>query len=77
MLQTQEKVEQKTNKISKSLDESLHSISFQIGKTIDVCRESSTEMKMEAELKASEIAEEMKKKEDLFLNRSRNRLKKS
>ena len=66
VMETREKVEQKTNKISKSMDESLHSISFQIGKTIDVCRESSTEMKMEAELKASEIAEEMKKKEDLF-----------
>lgn len=66
VMETREKVEQKTNKISKSMDESLHSISFQIGKTIDVCRESSTEMKMEAELKASKIAEEMKKKEDLF-----------
>ena len=73
--ETKEKVHENTNKVSKSMDESLHSISFQIGKTIDICRESSTEMKIEAELKAKEIAEEMKKKEDLFFKSFTQKIK--
>ena len=75
--ETTEKMERSSSRVSKSLDDILGSISFRIGKTIDACRESSNDMKAEAELKAEEIAAEMKKKEDLFLNPSRNRLKKS
>ena len=64
--ETTEKMERSSSRVSKSLDDILGSISFRIGKTIDACRESSNDMKAEAELKAEEIAAEMKKKEDLF-----------
>ena len=64
--ETTEKMERSSSRVSKSLDDILGSISFRIGKTIDACRESSNDMKAEAELKAEEIAAEMKKKKIFF-----------